>query len=328
MNTIHEDLPALIENEYAVHAARIEQLNLGFDQNTRVYKLTAHGNTPYFLKIRLGNFTGSSLAVPYWLSAEMGFSHIIEPIRAKNKALYVKKPPLHLMLFPYIDGASGWDAALTGDQFAALGTFMRRLHSVKPPPGLAEMLPAETYSPRYRNLVRGYFKALNSTGCGAGASAFPSLLKEKENAIAGLIGQAETALKEILNTEQQNCLCHGDIHAGNILIGKDSFYAVDWDTVLLAPKERDLMFIGGGIGNKWNREEEAAAFYQGYGRDSAVCKNLIRYYRCERIIQDVHELYQQIMDKKTSPHEREICVELFKQQFEADNAADRALRIF
>jgi hypothetical protein len=42
-------------------------------------------------------------------------------------------------------------------------------------------------------------------------------------------------------------LCHSDIHAGNILIDvNDDFYIVDWDNPILAPKEHDLMFIGGG----------------------------------------------------------------------------------
>jgi len=33
-------------------------------------------------------------------------------------------------------------------------------------------------------------------------------------------------------------------------------YIVDWDDVLLAPKESDLMFIGGGIDEIWKTERE------------------------------------------------------------------------
>ena len=30
-------------------------------------------------------------------------------------------------------------------------------------------------------------------------------------------------------------------------------YIVDWDEPIMAPKERDLMFIGGGVANVWNK---------------------------------------------------------------------------
>ena len=62
-------------------------------------------------------------------------------------------------------------------------------------------------------------------------------------------------------------LCHSDVHAGNLLIGADdAFYIVDWDSPILAPKERDLMFIGGGLMGAWRApREEEALFYRGYG---------------------------------------------------------------
>ena len=50
-----------------------------------------------------------------------------------------------------------------------------------------------------------------------------------------------------LNIPTLFVLCHSDIHGGNILIADTGeLYVVDWDDPILAPKERDLMFIGGG----------------------------------------------------------------------------------
>ena len=40
------------------------------------------------------------------------------------------------------------------------------------------------------------------------------------------------------------------VHAGNVLLGdNDKLAIVDWDNPIMAPKERDLMFVGGGIGD-------------------------------------------------------------------------------
>jgi spectinomycin phosphotransferase len=43
-------------------------------------------------------------------------------------------------------------------------------------------------------------------------------------------------------------LCHGDPHLGNLLHeGADVVSLVDWDDVVLAPRERDIMFLRGGV---------------------------------------------------------------------------------
>jgi spectinomycin phosphotransferase len=52
---------------------------------------------------------------------------------------------------------------------------------------------------------------------------------------------------------------------------------IDWDDVMLAPKERDFIFI---------REREADAFWEGY-RQPQVDWIALTYYRWERTVQDI-----------------------------------------
>ena len=40
---------------------------------------------------------------------------------------------------------------------------------------------------------------------------------------------------------------------------------VDWDNPIFARKERDLMFVGGGVGGAWNDPFESKWFFTGYG---------------------------------------------------------------
>jgi spectinomycin phosphotransferase len=85
-------------------------------------------------------------------------------------------------------------------------------------------------------------------------------------------------------------VCHTDLHAGNFHITpKGKLYIVDWDQPLLAPKERDLMYVGGALmasGLKPNEEEEL--FYEAYGK-TQLNYTARAYYRYERIIQDIYE---------------------------------------
>ena len=75
----------------------------------------------------------------------------------------------------------------------------------------------------------------------------------------------------------------------------DRLSIVGWHAPILAPKERDLMFIGGGVGNAWNQPRQQALFYEGYG-PSEIDAVALAYYRYERITRDVLELCDRILD--------------------------------
>jgi Ser/Thr protein kinase RdoA (MazF antagonist) len=45
-------------------------------------------------------------------------------------------------------------------------------------------------------------------------------------------------------------LCHADLHTWNVLVDSvGDLWIADWDEAVLAPRERDLMFVVGGIGH-------------------------------------------------------------------------------
>jgi len=111
-------------------------------------------------------------------------------------------------------------------------------------------------------------------------------------------------------------LCHGDIHGWNLLIDVNgALHIVDWDTLIYAPKERDLMFIGGGLGDSgYMPQEEEAMFYRGYGQ-SNVNQIAVAYYRYERIIEDIAVYCKQIFLSKEGGNDREQSLEYLKSNF-------------
>ena len=92
-------------------------------------------------------------------------------------------------------------------------------------------------------------------------------MKEHRAVIHRLVDRAESLSRKIREQSPEFVLCHSDIHGGNVLIeGNGALYIVDWDEPIMAPKERDLMFIGGGVANTWNNPQEVEFFYKGYGK--------------------------------------------------------------
>src|SRR5215216_7511990 len=116
-------------------------------------------------------------------------------------------------------------------------------------------------------------------------------------------------------------VCHSDLHAGNVLVGADDQLAiVDWDERILAPKERDLMFIAGGVGGIWNTDQKTRWFYHGYGQ-TAIDLLALCYYRYERIVVDIAERAEQIFGMQGSVEERQKRLRL-KEQFPPNNVVD------
>jgi spectinomycin phosphotransferase len=320
-----EHLLESIKKEYGVSISRAEKLNIGLDQHTAIYKLFSQTNEIYFLKIRSGNFNELCVNIPFWISTKLNSPHLIDPIKTINNKLFVKISSFYLMLFPFINGQSGWDVSLTKEQFYGFGKFMFNLHSIDLPEKYLNCFAVETYNGIYRNSVKNVFGKIEN-GSNNIIKNFLDVLYENKKIVIEMIDYLEKVISEIDKKSKRMCLCHGDIHAGNLLINQDNFYIVDWDTIILAPKEKDLMFIGGGIGNKWKNDEEIEYFYKGYGKKLRIDNNLIKYYRYERIIQDIYEFHQQIMNIETNEEERKLCFKLFKEQFEPDNVVETALK--
>jgi spectinomycin phosphotransferase len=101
-----------------------------------------------------------------------------------------------------------------------------------------------------------------------------------------------------------------------MLIGENGeFYIVDWDAPLLAPKERDLMFIGGGIDDIWKSKRDESVFYEGYGKTD-IDFTVMAYYRYERVIEDLAAYAEQLLLTDEGGADREEAYRRFTGNFE------------
>ena len=100
-------------------------------------------------------------------------------------------------------------------------------------------------------------------------------------------------------------LCHADAHTGNLLAGADGALSiVDWDAPVLAPPERDLVFV---LAGPWSEQpvtdHRKALFHKGYGRYE-VHRPTLDYYHAERIVDDLGDFASGVLDPATDVETR------------------------
>jgi spectinomycin phosphotransferase len=310
-----ERIIACLQDEYGQTIVQLTFLPLGADLNTAVYRLVARDETPYFLKLRSGVFDEICATLPKILS-DQGIGQIIAPLATQQGQLWASLDAHRLILYPFVDGHNGFEVGLSDRQWRALGSALKSIHTVIVPQALLRRVQRETYSPQWRAIVKRFLKYIEGGAFeDEVAVKMAAFLKSKRSEILELVGRAERLALTLQSQSQEFLLCHSDIHAGNILIGTGgSFYIVDWDDPILAPKERDLMFVGGGIGGVWNNAREETLFYEGYGQ-TEIDPIALAYYRHERIVQDIAVYCEQIFLTNKGGTDREQFLRNVKSDF-------------
>jgi spectinomycin phosphotransferase len=309
-----EKLIACLRDDFGVRVTEIAFLSLGYDVNTAVYRVT-DGATPYFLKLRSGDFDEATIAIPRFLY-DRGISAIIPPIPTRDGRLWTRMDAYAVVLSPFVAGRNGWDQPLSDHQWVDFGSALRGLHTANVPASLTQHVPHETYTPHWRDMVREFqARAEDTAFANPVATRTTAFLRDNHDRITDLVGRAERLGDALRAQPRPNVLCHADIHAGNVLLATDSaLFIVDWDTLLFAPKERDLMFIGGGIGGVWQSPREETLFYQGYGQ-TEVDPMAIAYYRYERIVEDIAAFCEQLLLTNEGGADREQSLRYLTSSF-------------
>ncbi len=291
-----ESIAACLRQAYGLAVAQIEFLPLGADVNTAVFRVSANGERPYFLKLRAGVFHETSTTLPKFLF-DHGVAEIIPPLPNQKGRLWSSLAGYNVILYPFIKGQDGYAVNLSEPQWRRFGAALRQIHSIVAPARLLNGLPRETFSPRWRNDVRAYLTLVKERRFTEPVAArLAEFLNSKRAETLELVERAERAGETLRGRSPQLTLCHSDLHAGNFLIcDEDEFYLVDWDAPLLAPKERDLMYVGAGLAGDWRTpEEEETLFYAGYGQ-TEIDPIALTYYRCERVVQDIAAYCEQLL---------------------------------
>jgi spectinomycin phosphotransferase len=314
-----------LQGEYGVEVSEITFLPLGADINTAVYRVLAKDQQVFFLKLRSGEFNPASVSVPKFLF-DLGISQIIPPLMTLTGQMWANLSSYKTILYPFIEGINGFEKKLSDPQWIEFGRVLKRIHTSQIPAEATRGIKQEDFAPKYRNAVKKYLKRTPSDLFHDPIkSEAKAIIQGKSIEIFELVKTVEQLAIKLKALSLEYILCHGDIHAWNLLLPDDDrFFIVDWDTLVFAPKERDLMFIGGGLGGRGHTpEEEETLFYRGYGK-TQVSFTAMAYYRYERIIEDIAIFCEQIFQSDASDEDRQQSLEYLQSNFLPNNVLEIA----
>ncbi|RIX76789.1 phosphotransferase enzyme family protein [Acidovorax cavernicola] len=317
----NDAIAARLASTWDLQGTRAEFLPLGADVDSAAFRIDAPDGRAYFLKLRRGGFGPAVVDVPAVLHHMHGIDAVMAPLLTLTRRLSMQDHGFDWALYPFFDGADGFTRAPTDRQWTVLGTALSAIHRAELPASMLAGLPRESYSHHWREGVRRYQRRfINGVAGDDLVTHFLAFWDAHDEEIDSLIYRSEQLASILLEKSLPQVLCHSDLHAGNVLLGDgDRLCIVDWDTLILAPKERDLMFIGAGVGGVWNQPREAALFFEGYGATQAVDALALAYYRHERIVKDLLEFCDQMFDSQASREDREEGLRQMTSQFEPGN---------
>lgn len=311
-----EEIKFVLRETYGIRAKTIEFLALGADLNTAVYRVVSNEQKIFFLKLRKNDFRSESVEIPTYLR-KRGMQQVIPVISTRAGKLWVELPPYVMILYPFIEGQNGFETNMTEKQWVEFGSVLQRLHCSKFSDAKTKNIQHEDYAPRWRNSVLSFLNRFSEeTFHDPISNETSEFLKNKYIEIKELVNKTEIYAQKLIKIQPETNLCHGDIHGWNLLIqNESSFYIVDWDTLIFAPKERDLMFIGCGLGGKsLSPAHEEVFFYEGYGQ-TLIDPVAMAYYRYERVIEDFAVCCEHIFSSINEDEDRKQSLRIIKSYF-------------
>lgn len=310
-----------LKHNYGIEILRLIPILSGADSQAKSYQAIADDGGQYFIKLKQSFEKDMGFKILMLLKMN-GIQEIIPPLPNFEGKDIQNVEGWFYAVYPFVEGEDGFQKELSSKQWTHLGTMLKKIHSMDVPEDVRAGLRREDFSDQWRNELRAILQAeVSAHGI---AREYIQHLESRRDLVEILLNNAKESSKQAKVKKDNFVLCHADIHAGNVLINKQGvFYIVDWDNPMLAPKERDLMFVGAGIGNVWNKTDQVNKFYSGYGAVE-IDRELIRYYRNERILVDIVEFYHQIV--LSEDDQKPLAFQRYKDMFAKEGVVDIALK--
>jgi len=188
-----------------------------------------------------------------------GLEFVLGPVPTPAGESLRRVGPRHTVaVFPLVDGgALPFGDRLPDGEGAELGRMLARLHAAAP---LARPWPLQP--PERGGLERALGEVDREWTGGPFAEPARALVAGRAAGIRGLLETFDELAARVAARGAEPVVTHGEPHAGNVLRTGGGLRLIDWDTVGLAPPERDLWMVDASASAARGPDPDAMRLYE------------------------------------------------------------------
>jgi spectinomycin phosphotransferase len=243
---------------------------------------------PWLGDTREATFDGLSRALDTAVALrDAGLRFVLAPILTSRGETLRRIGSRHsIALFPFVAGRPGTFGTYEPGERAAVLTMLAELHEATPV--AASVARRIDLALPGRDRLETALEALDETwSAGPLAEQARRTLAGHASYVAELLALRDRLSADVAARSTGWVVTHGEPHAGNVMRTGENYVLVDWDTVALAPRERDL----------WMLAEEATVYTDETGHE--FDEVAVDFFRLMWDLDDIAAF----TDRLRSPHE-------------------------
>jgi spectinomycin phosphotransferase len=314
-----------VRGAYDADISEVSFLGLGHDTNAWTFRANLRGGERLFLKVRR-RIDPARLAACADLAGQ-GIDAVVAPLRTKTGEHSIAIDGLFLVAYRFLDARPAAEVGLTDDQWIEYGAMVGALHRATLPADIERALPHEAFRPSkiagVERIETGLAEGRIRGELAAMWLAHAPEIRAITERTATLAGRLQSSLEA---GGPPFVPCHGDVHTHNVVVeASGALRVVDWDELIMAPPERDLMFLFGSPIGLPRGDRELGLFRKGYG-PIALDPDRLAYYHADWAIQDLVGYAEESIAEDASPESRAAAFAIFASLFDPGDEAEVALR--
>ena len=296
----------ILKSNYNIETKSITQIEGGW--SALAYIVEDFDNIKYLLKVYeksrasttyLTSKIDAYMPIIEWLNVNTKLKgKIIHPLSTLSGSFKCADKENIYLLSTYIEGSNLLALNLTTSQVKDLASIVVELHSHGKDIPISIQLIKEDFDIEFTNKITSHLEQIDTLNAPLKELIQPSALHILHG--IKLLTELSTVLK---NSNLKSCLCHTDIHEGNILQTESGIVLIDWEGLKLAPAEADFFDIV--------RKDWQSIFFKKYKEiHPSYESNLdcLKFYQLRRILEDIWEFIEQLQYDEQSEEEQKVSL--------------------
>lgn len=303
---------SLLKENYNLDITTIEQIQGGW--SALAYVITSTDGHKYLLKVYEKSRASTSalttnvekyMPIVEWLNNNTSLAgKIIKPLKTLQNSFKCEEDENIYLLSTYIEGENLIGKELSNNQVKDLAKIVAELHSHGEDIPLDLSSLKEDFSIVFTNQIREHLESAIKL-----KPALQYLLELYKKDIYTSIQAIEELSIKLSYANIDICLCHTDIHEGNMLLNYKELVLIDWEGLKLAPPEADFFDI---VKREWSE-----VFFDEYKNKHPNFKidlETLKFYQLRRVLVDIWEFIEQIQYDEQSEEDLQLSLSYLEKE--------------